>query len=278
MGLWDSIKSVGKSVASGIGGLFSKGTATTAGGIFGGVPGALIGGAVDLGFDWLNNEFLSKPNADNAFQNNLYASAQAFDRSYDAYKRRYQDTMADMKAAGLNPILAAGSGGFNVSGQPTMAKAESPMATLPNTSSAQSFGAMQQAQLAMEQSKTEEVKRVKLGQEARESLQRTANERQKRGLIQAQEKEAIARTAQSWANIQKIEKELKKIGAETQQSRQLARKFGEEIKILKANYDILKKQSQWYYGAYGDFIGWLKTTLGAFGSILGGSGITGILK
>ena len=37
----------------------------------------------------------------------------AYRRSSRSYKSRYQDTMADMRHAGLNPILTA-TGGFNV--------------------------------------------------------------------------------------------------------------------------------------------------------------------
>ena len=32
----------------------------------------------------------------------------AFERNMEAYRQRYQNTTADMRAAGLNPILAAG--------------------------------------------------------------------------------------------------------------------------------------------------------------------------
>ncbi len=45
-------------------------------------------------------------------------SARAFSSSMGAYKTRYQNTTADMRAAGLNPVLAA-SGGFNVGNAPT---------------------------------------------------------------------------------------------------------------------------------------------------------------
>lgn len=38
------------------------------------------------------------------------AAKKAHQRSVDAYKHRYQWTMADMRSAGLNPILAAGQG------------------------------------------------------------------------------------------------------------------------------------------------------------------------
>lgn len=74
---------------------------------------SIFGGALDLGFDYLGNELIGKPNANTAFKQSQKGAVDAFNRSYGAYKKRYQDTTADMKAAGLNPILAASSG-FNV--------------------------------------------------------------------------------------------------------------------------------------------------------------------
>jgi hypothetical protein len=73
---------------------------------------------------YAQDRLINQPAADRAFnqslhgQNTAYALSKqgaedAFERTYGAYKTRYQDTVADMRAAGLNPILAA-SGGFNV--------------------------------------------------------------------------------------------------------------------------------------------------------------------
>lgn len=102
----------------------------------------------------LQNEFsaeqLSKQfefNAAEAAKQRVAAAAEsalAFERSMDLYKNRYQLTMADMKAAGLNPILAAGSGGFNVGSGLTSPSAGMQMASgsvLGSQSMASPYGA-----------------------------------------------------------------------------------------------------------------------------------------
>ena len=63
-------------------------------------------------------------------------AAKARSWSERMYKRRYQHTVADMRAAGLNPILAA-SGGFNVGSGPTVSKADSTPGTTPGLTAAQ---------------------------------------------------------------------------------------------------------------------------------------------
>ncbi len=88
-----------------------------------GVGGSVLGGLVDVGMSWLGNEIIAKPNAERAYKDSKEASALSFERSYGAYKSRYQDTMKDMKAAGLNPILAASSG-FKPSSAPQAATAQ----------------------------------------------------------------------------------------------------------------------------------------------------------
>ena len=257
------LKSVGKFVSPVISSLFGSGAPLS------GLPGSILSGGVDMGFDWLKNEFMSKPNAEDAFKNNLNASAQAFDRSYDAYKNRYQDTMADMQKAGLNPILAAGSGGFNVSGQPTMAKAESPMATLPDTHSAQSYNQLAQAKTeeVTRKEKTQNIK--KLEKETRLTLEKIKNERVRRGVIKEQERQLVAQIDEHYARIGKMFHEVLKIGAETELTETQKSKMLSEIKVIKEQFKMLKKQSDWYDGAYGQFLGWVKATLGALGLNVG---------
>lgn len=234
------LKSIGSSVISGIksigSGLSSgSGILGTIGSALGGLPGALIGGAVDLGSNWLTNEFLAKPNAEDAFKNNLHASALAFDRSYDAYKKRYQDTMADMKAAGLNPILAAASGGFNVSGQPTMAKAESPMATLPNTSSAQSY-------LNMEQAKTEISTRKEKLEKAANTYMDSLKKVEEIALTAAKTEQEITRTR---VVLKQIELSSKKIWTEIanfQKTIQEGYESAARQKEIKAKTELIRKE------------------------------------
>lgn len=119
--------------------------------VFGGpVGGAIASGAtallnsagsaaVDLGGQYVANKLITQPNAQQAFNNSENASAVAYERnktmaldaykrSLHAYKTRYVNTANDMKAAGLNPILAA-SGGFSVGNAPVMASPTSMPAT-----------------------------------------------------------------------------------------------------------------------------------------------------
>jgi hypothetical protein len=97
-----------------------------------GVVKAATGGLVDLGTQYIGNELLGKPNAKDAWERQKNAAKLAYDRSMGAYKSRYQNTMADMRAAGLNPILAA-SGGFQV-GQVSANPAQVNMAKVPDVS------------------------------------------------------------------------------------------------------------------------------------------------
>lgn len=234
MGLWSSIKKIGSSIGSGLSSVVSS-IGSGLGTAMGGIPGAIIGGAVDLGANWLTNEFLGKPNAEDAFKNNLFASAQAFDRSYDAYKRRYQDTMADMRAAGLNPILAASSGGFNVSGQPTMAKAESPMATLPNTSSAQSFMNMQQAITEQSTRKEKLEKAANLYQDTLKKIEETA-------LASAKTEQEITRTRVVLNQIELMSKSIWTEIAKFQKTVQEGYESAERQKQIQAQTSLIRKE------------------------------------
>lgn len=60
--------------------------------------------------DWLRGEV----SADNAFKRQLYADREAREWSERMASTQYQRAMADMKKAGLNPILAYDQGGSSV--------------------------------------------------------------------------------------------------------------------------------------------------------------------
>lgn len=104
-----------------------------------------------FGVNWLSDKFIGQPQADRAFDQSTAATALAYERQKEMFKHRYRWTMEDMRAAGINPILAI-SRGFNVSGFPTVQKAQAFQAHNPYTAST---GALDFAKMTTEKSKQE---------------------------------------------------------------------------------------------------------------------------
>lgn len=106
MGLFGSIGKAIGGVVGGIVGTFIGGpvSGTAAGATIG---AGLLGGAGDM------------LDTDSANHNARSAARDAYQASSKSYRTRYQVTVADMKRAGINPIMAA-TGGFSVGGAPVM--------------------------------------------------------------------------------------------------------------------------------------------------------------
>lgn len=256
--------------------------------------GALGSSAFDLasglGADWLSNELIGKPNsayawnqseaaANLAYDRGKEAATKAYQRERRAYQHRYQWTMDDMTAAGLNPILAAG-GGFNVGGGVDASMPNIPMATGPQpiapTSSASALH-MAQSQLAKEEKEKTKESTQLIRRQAMTEIQQLAKVRAETGAITAKEKETIQNIYNLEQQHVKMAKEIMVLANQSSLQAVEKDKLEEQIQQIKTinqklTYELnqLKNISTVYGTPVGRFLTVVSETLGSIGSILGG--------
>jgi hypothetical protein len=199
--------------------------------IVGDIAGDLLG---SVGSAYGANELINKPNAElayeqskeaattawerskegasTAFMRELYSAQQAHKRNLIAYRQRFQTTMNDMRKAGLNPILAAGSGGFNV-GQTPVAPMASAVAA--RAEKARGF----KPDVPVDYLSTGREKTAS----AKESLENVYLIRAKKGVATQEERKLVE-------EIYNIQRTYLKIGAEISQ-------LTENIRKIKAQRD-----------------------------------------
>lgn len=218
----------------------------------------LSGMISNVGGDWMKNQLIGVPNANNAFSQSREAALEAYDRSVDSYKHRYQWTMEDMKKAGLNPILAAGSGGFNVSGIPSMSNANSFNPPSPYGSFASSARDTAQADL--------------FKQKEKESLESVALMRAKKGLVSAQEKQALQVLVNAREEVKRIGADIGRLKSQTSLNEKQKNRLSAEIKRIQAETEKamaaaeqLKAIAKVYKTPLGQVLAWFKEFLGSFG-------------
>ena len=226
------------------------------------ILGGLAGGALDLGAQWLGNELIGKPNSAYAYKQARIGAEEAFERSYGAYKTRYQDTMGDMQKAGLNPILAAGSGGFNVGNSPQMSAYGGYQPQVPNVSSSSSARNYADAGLKLGQTKETVRKVQKLRAETlhtlnklEETLANTGKINEETRLIMKKTRKAVIDTWKSHANFyESTSKSYLNVLAR--------KKLLLDIQKLKLAIPELKSSSDIYDTPYtGQFIKFLETMI-----------------
>lgn len=233
--------------------------------------------ALDIGAKYIGDKYINDPNTEAANEFSSAASAAAFERSQGAYKTRYQNTMEDMKKAGLNPILAS-SGGFNVGNSPNATPAQSHMSpgqTFDYGSSALKLAESDKAEADIEKSKSETDLKI---QEAKESIERISKIRAEKGLITSQERESVAKMFESEQRFSLMANQIKEIGSKieqiqaqtdlTQEERKNAqamrsqiltktRELSAEAQNLEYSASQLREQSK----VYDSPIGWLLSTI-----------------
>ena len=227
MGLLDSIKTIGEGVVKGLG-----------------------GGIVDLATSYIGNQAIGKPNSAYAYSQSRKGAQEAFERSYGAYKTRYQDTMADMKKAGLNPILAAGSGGFNVGNSPQMSAYGGYQPQVPNVSSSASARNYADAGLKRGQIKETVRKVQKLRAETLHTLNLMEETLAKTGKIKAETRNIIKKIRVTSMEYWKVAAEYQLAINRGYLSVEQKQKTMAETRKLKLAMAELKKSSDIYNTPY----------------------------
>jgi hypothetical protein len=268
MGLFDSIKSLAAPILGTVGSIFGGPIGGTIGTAIGGfasnlgkkVSDAAPGIATDLASSALQNYFFGQPNADNAFNQSLYGSAVSFDRSYNAYKRRYQDTVADLKAAGLNPILAA-TGGLSVGNAPTMAQPQAFQAHQPPIFGTQSAKNIADTRLS--------------DKKAEQAVAETYLARAKKGLVKAEEKVAYKNVSKILSEIRLNAQKAFEAKGKGEQAWQNVKNLIKQKEMLELEIEKLKKISAVYSNPGGQTIAYVEKLLGmipGIGLLIGAGG------
>lgn len=242
-----------------------------------GFLGSLIGGLAGTLGSAIIGDFFGDGNAKDQYE-----------RSMDMYQNRYTYTVADMKRAGLNPILAA-TGGFNVGSGPTISMAQMP--TYPDiSSSALDWQKTKEAESNTDKIDQETQKVIKdaelSAQRTAESLENTLKTRAEKNLVTAQERKTVQ-------EIQNLQQEINKIMANTlllenqtdyvqsqtavereyvgavQEQKKLTaanKKLAEgELKRLEYQLSQLKRISDVYSGPVGSALTYVREIMNALG-------------
>lgn len=187
---------------------------------------------MSLAGDSLANKLIGSREAEKASARSLHHATVMHNLGLDAYKKRYQWTMEDMRRAGLNPILAAASGGFNVSGVPTMGSPGAFQAHSP-------YGTTAAGALDIEKAKTEE----KTQMEKMENVRKLRNQAQaligqfKKDIAQAKLSEAQKENVRKeWFNIEQrfneMTSKIAQLDAQTELYRRQADETQQKIKHI----------------------------------------------
>ena len=232
---------------------------------------SLVGGALDLGGSWASNELIGRPNQKEAYKLADKNSARAFARSYGAFKRRYQDTVHDMRQAGLNPILAA-SGGMPAGNAVQISPANP--AIPPNYDNSATAAGRNISQSTQAKAK------------AQESVANVFKIRAEEGLASAREREANANTFKLEGDLQRIGAEIDRLKqeririmnessrtqADTERIEQLTKESKAKTKQIKAIYrqlmlemNKLRMIAEVYKGPVGQEIAYINALMGRIG-------------
>jgi len=249
-----------------------------------GIDDALLGAVIPsvIGLDGsLMGNIFNQSNARQATESAREGARDSAEWSKEQYATRYQTTAQDMKAAGLNPILAS-SGGFSVGSSPTMAAPQAFQAAPIETfsSSAKQFGDLAKTVVDTKKS-AEETKNVIA--DTRKKMEEIDKVMSEKILADKQAGKVTMETQESWtrivsmemnyatiaANLVKMkeetdlliskrgltESERLQVAANTEKIKTETRKVQAEADILVSEVNKFKARNQIYENEAGSILG-----------------------
>lgn len=262
--------------------------------------GTIASSALDVGGKYLANDIIGIPNSQRAYDQSSAGALDAFRRNYAAYQSRYQDTMADMSKAGLNPILAASSG-FNVGSSATGPAAQGYQPQVPAFDFASSAKGLSEAKVAeqnVEKTIAETKKLIADAdvaiQGAKVQVEKIQETRAHAALLDKQETKTWQETINleqefllKAKNISLMAEQIAKTGRETElvhEEKRLAQKRQAEVEShirvmnmqaaeIKANLAQLQKTADAYNGPAGAILGYINAITNALNVNLGLTGV-----
>lgn len=227
---------------------------------------SMMGNAPSSALDFLTKQYTTQQANSQSEAN----TALAWQRSVDAYNSRYQNTMADMRKAGLNPILAA-SGGFNVGSAPQASTAQAfaaPPTEIPRATSS----ALETSSVMKQKAEVEAIQWniKKTAQDINESVSRI-------DLNWAKAEQAKDESMRIWQDcknkvkdIERMNAEIIMLSAKTNQSWQEAEKIDAEKDMMRKQIGVVTEQlkmlqatNKYYEGDFGKLLGLLNALTGA---------------
>lgn len=195
------------------------------------------------------------------------------------YKNRYQWTVEDMKAAGLNPILAA-SGGFSVGNAPTVSLPQMSQAPTPMFDFGSSAKSASEISGVMAEVKKKEAEIRKIGEDTLKTIQETAESRARQNLMTKQEAQIVSEIEVNFKRLDQLssqarlfEAQIDRIGIEnkltstqTEQSKANINLIKKEAETLLYKIQELRKQADVYDSMYGSALVYVKETLKSIGA------------
>lgn len=211
----------------------------------------------------LEDKLINDPNSAQAYERSMEAAKWAWAQELDAYKRRYRNTMDDMKDAGLNPIMAA-TGGFNVGNGPDPSMPQTFMTEQPNfnmdmASSARQFSEISKIQ---EEKKKLQAETKKIMAETTTEIHQALKVREEARLVSTEEKLTSQKIFNAEQEFNKLSQEIdltKGITALNQQEQLRVRRV---IETLDQNLKKIRQMGQVYEGPAGKAISYINAVFG----------------